>query len=188
MTAASGEPHIGLVVEGPGDRGAIPILVRKHLHMAGDFRDVVGKPLAANGLSNLTRPGGIEGFVRIAAGRPGCRAVLVIVDGDGKCVVDVAASLVPRMASRVPTFLVVADRDVEDWIFASAEALSISGIVWDPASRGLGEIRAALRPSSYTKPVDQPSLAAKIDLDLATQRSASFARFRSKIDLARALT
>ena len=43
MTAAVGEPHVGLVVEGAGDRGALPIILRMHLQQQGEYRDVLGE-------------------------------------------------------------------------------------------------------------------------------------------------
>lgn len=49
MTASSSEPHVGLVVEGAGDRDTLPVVLRAHLAATGEFRDVLGKPASVHG-------------------------------------------------------------------------------------------------------------------------------------------
>lgn len=60
MTASPSDPHIGLVVEGPGDVAAVPVLLRKWLEDRYDFRDVLAKPISCNGRDNALAPRGLE--------------------------------------------------------------------------------------------------------------------------------
>mgnify|MGYP003589878259 CR=1 FL=1 len=189
MSAAPTDPHVGLVVEGPGDLKALPIVLRKHLQATGEFRDVLGKPVPANGRSKALVPRGLEGYVATAALRPGCVGVLVVLDGEGDCVAHLGPELLARSAedSPVPVSVALADRDFEDWIYASAETLGIGIEPYNPARKGQAAIKAALKPRAYVKPVFQPRLAARIDFTLATARNPSFARLLDRFDQLRGL-
>lgn len=184
MVAAPTDPHVGLVVEGPGDKQALPILLRAHLYTAGEFRDVLGKPVPLNGRTKAFTPNGIEGYVFTAANRPGCVGVLVVLDGEGDCVARDGPSLRQRgdQVSRVPVRVALADGDFEDWLYASAETLGLGLNSYDCAQRGQSAIKRVLQPASYTKPVWQPRLASRMDLTIARSRSASLDRCLDRFD------
>jgi hypothetical protein len=171
------------VVEGRGDYGAAPIVLRKYLQSIGEYRDILGSPVNVKGVGNVSKPGGIERFVSAVGNRPGCRGVLVILDSDDNAVCELGPTLAARIqdSCACPVAVALADRDFEDWIVASAESLDL-GFGWSDTSRGLTLIEDALYPRAYTKPVDQPRLAAKIDLDLARGRSYSFNRLLERFD------
>lgn len=135
MTAGPNDPHLGLVVEGRGDLGALPILLRTALQRRGDYRDLLGGPVACHGHDKALTVGGIEGYVGTAARRPGCRAVLT----------------------------------------------------YRPTADAEGLIRSALGAVKYVKPVWQPRLAARVDLELAASRSPSLRRLLAKLDSLRPL-
>jgi hypothetical protein len=178
------QPHIGLVVEGAGDRDAIPLLLRKHLADQEIFTDVLGKPITCHGRGNATIPGGIEGYVATAAARPGCRAVLVILDGDDDPVCKLGPSLIERARSvaRVPVAVSLAEACFEDWLYASAETLEIGLDNYHADRRGLLEVKAALGKTKYIKPVWQPRLTARIDLQQARTRNRSLDRMLRRFD------
>jgi hypothetical protein len=189
MTALPADPHIGLVVEGPGDANALPILLRAHLEAAGDYRDLLAKPVACNGRDKALMPGGIEGKVATAAARPGCRGVLVVLDADR----DLPCVLGPQILSRadkispVPVAVALAQPTFEEWLVASAATLGLAGLTY-PADRDpVNAIKAALQPAKYVKPTWQPRLAARVDVNLARSRSASLARLLNRFDALRAL-
>lgn len=184
MVASPADPHIGLVVEGAGDKQALPILLRCHLHAGGEFRDVLGKPVPLHGRTKAFVPNGIEGYVAVAASRPGCVGVLVVLDGEGDCVAELGPTLRKRAddVSRVPVQIALADRDFEDWLYCSAETLHLGLGEHDRGQRGLHVIKQALRPASCTKPVWQPRLASQVDLTLARPRSASLDRCLERFD------
>ncbi|TSD10689.1 DUF4276 family protein [Curtobacterium sp. KBS0715] len=174
---------VQLIVEGPGDHGAVRVLLQRYLHEVSDFRpNMLGAPIAANGLSNLTKPGGIEGFVRIASAREGAQVVVIVADSDKECIKERAEDLLPRAAGRLPVLLALAERNFEDWIYASAETTLDAGMTYTPGANGLAQIKASQR---YTKSVDQAKLASRIDFALAASRSQSFARLVARFESTR---
>ena len=183
MAASPTDPHVGLVVEGAGDVKALPILLRAHLQTNGEFRDVLGKPVALHGRTKAFATNGIEGYVA-AASRPGCVGVLVVLDGEGDCVAEAGPLLRDRAdkASGVLVRVALADRDFEDWLHASAETLDLGLSGYVAGQRGQHALKQALKPNSYTKPVWQPRLTSKLDLPLARSRSASLDRCLRRFD------
>lgn len=184
MAADPLSPHIGLVVEGAGDRNALPVLLRAHLHSHGEFRDVLGKPVPFHGRAKALAPNGVEGYVAVAGGRPGCIGVLLVLDGEGDCVAELGPQLLSRAITNVgvPVRVVLADVDFEDWLYASAETLGLEGLAFIAGKRGASAIKHALRPATYTKTVWQPRLASRMDLDVARGRSASLHRMLQRFD------
>ncbi|TSD93232.1 hypothetical protein FOV72_20590 [Gordonia rubripertincta] len=186
MSAEVGNAHIGLVVEGRGDAGALPVVLRKFLYEQEVYGDILGKPIVANGISNALRNNGIEGFVSVAAGRPGCKAVLVVLDSDDECVVERGQVLLERSGAicAVPVVIALADRTFEDWIYASAETLELN-LDFEASRRGMSEISSSVKKVSggaYVKPTWQPRLAHRMDLDLAAGRSSSLKRLLDRFD------
>ncbi|HWE91249.1 MAG TPA: hypothetical protein VG317_17445 [Pseudonocardiaceae bacterium] len=183
MTAQPDSPHIGLVVEGPGDREAVPVLLRRYLELHGVYGDLLGKPIPCNGRGRATVANGIEGYAATAAARPGCRAVLVILDSDDDAVCKLGPELEQRVKRvvGVPVVIVLAEKCYEDWLYASAETLQIGINVHIPDRRGQVAIRMAMG-TKYIKPVWQPKLTHRVDLKLARQRSHSLNRLFEKFD------
>jgi len=179
MTAADGGPHLGLVVEGPGDANALPLLLRRFMEARADYRDLLGKPVRCNGRDKALVPRGIESYVSVAAARPGCRAVLVVLDSEGDAVCRLGPSLLERVQknTRLPVAVSLADRCWEDWLYASIETLEIgNGLKCSEESGGTGVIKRALLPGKYVKPTWQPRLTVRVDINLAAGRSRSLAR------------
>jgi hypothetical protein len=165
MTADFNSPHIGLVVEGRGDHGAAPVLLRRWLHERGIFGDILGKPIPCHGKGNATSPNGIEGFVATAAARPGCRGVLVVLDADDDLVCRLGPELLTRASSVIgkPVVICLAENDFEDWLYASIETLELGGhLQYEDGRRGAAAIAEQLRPRKYVKPTSQPRLTAKL--------------------------
>lgn len=184
MVLRSGDPHIGLVVEGPGDRGALPALLRMHLHGKDDYREILGKPVTLKGKGSATTDNGIEGYVAAAA-RPGCVGVIVLLDADD----DASCQLGPELLARaqsvvgVPVIIAIAERDFEDWIYRSVETLDLGWEgPWDPSKRGGNVIQSLMPRGGYEKPVWQPKLTHRMDLSLARSRSTSLDRLLNKFD------
>jgi len=189
MTADPSSPHIGLVVEGRGDVIALPAMLRRWLHLRNEFSDLLGKPLACNGRSKALREGGIEHFVAIVAARPGCRGVLVVMDGEGDPVCDLGPALLARCQAASagrPVAVTLAEDKYEAWLLASAETLGIVGLSYSPTRDPVSALVEALRPMKYVKPVWQPRLSQRLDFELATSRSMSLARLLARFDELRA--
>lgn len=184
MVADPREPHVGLVVEGAGDRGALPVVLRSYLHARGEYRDILGKPVPLHGRDKAFVPNGIEGYAAVAGARPGCVGVLVVLDAEGDCVAQRGPELFTRArcAIQVPVHVALADTAFEDWLYASAETLRLDGLNFDPQKSGGSMIKHALRPAAYNKPVWQPRLAARMNIDMARVRSPSFDRMLLRFD------
>lgn len=184
MTAKPTDPHIGIVVEGRGDLDAVPILLRKWLRENGINSDILGKPVQCLGRDNALKEGGIEGKVAIAAARPGCRAVIVILDGEGDAVCELGPELLTRAtegAQGKPVVVSLADGKFEDWIIASAETLGLPDLRYQPDRGSISLLKEALHPDKYIKPVWQPRLSAAVDLNIAAGRSVSLSRLLRRV-------
>lgn len=184
MTAGATDPHIGLVVEGRGELGAVPIILRAHLQQArNDFRDLLGKPVPCHGRNKALVKNGLEGYVVTAAGRPGCLGVLVILDAER----DAACVLGPNLLSRAktvtskPVAVALAESKYESWLVASVETLGLEGLQFPVRGDPVTAIRTALK-TAYVKPTWQPRLSARMDLELATGRAPSLKRMFDRFD------
>lgn len=177
MTADSTDPHVGLVVEGRGEVNALPVLLRAFLHGQGQFRDVLGKPIPANGREKALRAKGLEGYVATAASRPGCVGVLVLLDSEGDPVCELGPELLQRavQVTQKPVAVCLADPKYEAWIVASAETMELPDLQFDP-NRDPNTIVKQAVPAKYVKPTWQPRLTARMDLQLARNRSNSLDR------------
>lgn len=183
MTAPQGAPHIGLVVEGPGDKTALPLLLRQHLANRFEYADILGKPIPLKGKGSATVANGIEGYV-LAAARPHCKGILVVVDADDDPSCQLGPDLLKRAQSvtDVPVVVVVAERDYEDWLYCSVETLDLGEVRWDPSARGKNALRSLLAPEKYVKSTMQAKLTSRIDLEHARTRSTSLDRLLRKFD------
>jgi hypothetical protein len=183
LTAQPHSPHVGLVVEGRGDAEAVPLLLRKWLERRGFFGDVLGKPVTCNGRDKALKKNGLEGKVAVAAARPGCVGVLVILDGEGDPVCSLGPSLLTRVSDiAVPVAVALADSQFESWLVASAESLSLPKLSYSPTQNAEAALKQALRPEKYAKPYWQPRLTHRLDFDIALPRTKSLRRALDRFD------
>lgn len=161
-------------MEGAGDLGALPVLLRSHLQKTGEFRDVLGKPVPAHGRNKALVRGGLEGYVATAGSRPGCVGVLVVLDSEGDCLFILGRQLLARACVVIgkPVRIALAKRNFESWLYASAESLEI-GLTYDPLRDGQSAIASALKPAKYVKTIWQPRLAHRLNINVAIPRSQS---------------
>ena len=124
-------PNLASVVEGKGDRAALKILLDRLLHEEFHRTDwQVLTPEPADSAGNLLRAGGLERFVRRAAGegrRAKPDAVLVLLDGD-TAKNTTPANFVRQLDARVralglaiPVRIALAQPMYETWLIASIE-------------------------------------------------------------------
>lgn len=180
---------IGLVVEGDGEVGALPILVRRHLHETREIYDLgVARPKNSKGRGNLDAPGGVERYSQYAALSEDVCGVLVLCDADNEMVCEYGPEMQNRADSAVPNkpvMVTLAVSEFENWIVASSE--TVEGVaapdVADFESISAEPIiRSWRHPRSYVKPLHQPGYAQKLDFDLVAGRCASFARLLRSLD------
>lgn len=89
-----------LIVEGDGDRQAVPLLLRNYLSYIQDYEfRIVSNPIKAGGIRKLLSPGQLERYVPHAANRGEADSVLIILDADEHCPLDLARQCHDRIAA-----------------------------------------------------------------------------------------
>ena len=119
-------PKIVPVVEGEGEKKAVPALCYKILHELGRYDLFVSTPLVAKGVGNLLAVGGVEKFLNAAYREPDCAAVLIILDADEVCAMTLARNICSRVQAhglRQPVAIVIAACEYEAWFLASMTAM-----------------------------------------------------------------
>jgi hypothetical protein len=180
----SGLVTLSCIIEGKGERAAVPALLRR-LALERWQLSINVPPPVLRGRGELVRAGGLEKDVELAARRvTGTGGIFIILDADDDCPADLGPQLLERARRARKDMrigLVLANREYESWFLAAAESLrSVRQLPADlePPDVDVETIRGAkewlkLR-GGYNPVVDQAALTAKLDLDLAQQRSPSF--------------
>jgi hypothetical protein len=181
--------RIAAIVEGDGEREAVPILIRRIAQtMECGFVPRVLPPLRVPA-SRLLKEGEIERSVELAARKlQGKGGIVIIVDCDWEngCPAKDGPALLRRAVtarSDIPIAVVLAKKEFEAWFLAAAESLrgqcSLSADLAPPDApediRGAKEWLTARMPAghSYKETTDQPSLTAVFDIS-AARRADSF--------------
>lgn len=194
-------PKIVPVVEGVGEKYAIPALCNKLLREYNRYDiHVDNEPIEAKGRSGFTKAGGLERLAQLAWSRPDCAAVLILVDADGDCPETFAQEFTKRLLTvgvRCPVVTVVVKEEYEAWFLASLDTIAgkdLQGNPGLPAStrytgdaegkRGVKEWLTAQFPGSraYTENADQLAMTRLIDPTLARANSRSFRRLCHAIE------
>ncbi len=86
-----------LILEGEGDKEAVPLLIRRLLveHEIADFH-VQPNPIIRQTISGLRAPGQLERFLTYSVDRDG-DSVLVLLDCDDDCPKEVVETYIPRV-------------------------------------------------------------------------------------------
>lgn len=174
------------IVEGHGEVGAIPVLLRRFLAEAGVHDIGVGKPIRRK-RSELVQQASVQRSVRLALLQPECGAILIVFDSDDDCPRDLAPQIeawARTEAGAIPCGVVMANREYEAWFLASLEALrGVRGIVADASSHAApegprnakGELRRHMIPGrGYAESVDQAAMTARLDCGAAYRGCRSF--------------
>ncbi|HEX8320412.1 DUF4276 family protein [Longimicrobium sp.] len=187
------------IVEGHGEVTAVPLLIRRIVTAyAAEAYAEVGRPIRIK-RNALVQPGGIENAIELAARQTGPGdGLLVLIDADKDCPVDLATELLRRAQRQRPDRsirVVVAKSEFEAWLLASAQSLAGQrGLPQDlappPEPEAVRDAKGWLsdrtpRGRSYKPTVDQAALTQIFDLDQA-QGARSFRKFiKDVLELAR---
>jgi len=169
---------IACIVEGDGDREAVPSLLRR-------LRDdiVIQTPVKAK-RQQVVLASQLERFAAIADSNVsdggGKGAVLLILDADRDCPATLGPELRDRLRARLPhrpVGCVFAVREFESWIVAGHSDAST-------AADERRESKAWLRNryGRYVETVDQKKLTSKFDLELAVSASRSLRHLSATLD------
>lgn len=181
-------PVIASVVEGHGEEKALQGLLHRlvpHLR-EGAYADI--RPAHRLPRDQMLKPEPLAKTLTIVtARRPRPTAVLVLLDADDDCAIDLATQvrdLARNSHAHVPLTAVVAVREFEAWFLAGARGLAgHMGLPLDltpppnPESiRGAKEWLSDRMPagSTYQPPAHQPSFVQRFDLDAARHAAPSF--------------
>lgn len=182
------------IVEGDGEVEAVPVLLRRLCAVIAPSSSVEILKMIRLPRTKLRVAGELERAVELAARKSQPRgAVLVLMDADDDCPLELAGAISARIQgvySQVPKGIVLAKREFEAWFLAAAESLAghrglppdlvpprdpeaVSGAKeW--LSRAMGAVR------SYRETLDQPALAARMDLGQA-RACRSFRKLESEL-------
>jgi hypothetical protein len=174
---------IGLVVEGHGEVKAVPVLFRRiGIDIDPSVNLEVLRPIRRPRGSLVKKPDEreLERAVELAALKARPRGgVFVLLDSDDDC----PAELAPRLLARaevagmgLPVSVILPQREFEAWFLVAAESIrGKRGLPIDlvpPPNpeeiRGAkGWLRERMHGRVYSETIDQPALAAIIDLNQA---------------------
>ena len=179
MTTAA--PGIVPIVEGPGDQGAAPVLLRRVLYEQMGVSIDVKSPKKANDKGALIKR--LENFLAYARSTPGCAAILVLLDSDDDCPKELGADLARRARASgvgIPVAVVCAKRKYENWFLAADEDFTGDAEEYGGAKKWLTDRMPAGLIYKETK--DQPALTATMDIEATFQASRSFRRLYSALE------
>ncbi len=189
-----------LLVEGDGDRQAVPLLVRRLFQQIGRPECMPApSPIRCGDLRKLARPGEIEKFVTYACSRPDGDSVLLIVDCDDDCPREVVVGLCQRVQPIAERFskrvgVALMYREFETLFLYSIQDLAdhYPGLRWsledlDPERdwtriRGAKEeLRRWMSGATYKETRDQARFVSALDLEALQDRCRPFAHLASTI-------
>jgi len=187
---------VSAIVEGDGEVRALPILLRRigEWQTPDSFAEIL-PPIRVPRMSFLNRPQEFSRHLQLAGAKCGDSGwVLILLDADDDCPKALGEQLRERARQIIPhrhLAVVLANREYEAWFIAAAASLD--------GQRGLRIAHEdghadAERPrdakgwlatrksdrSGYHEVTDQPALSARMDLQMAFDRSRSFRKLCSE--------
>ncbi len=180
------------IVEGQGEGGAVPILLRRIWELLGGEYIEIFTPFRCS-KQKLLQASEMMRILDLAISRLGTSSfgddpalIILVLDADN----DLPCILGPQILARAKTLradadvsCVIANVEFETWFVAAAESLArfldLSGGDAVPRKpeetrQGKGWIQKRFRGDKYTPAFDQPRLTQAMDLTLCRSRSPSF--------------
>lgn len=182
--------QVSSIVEGDGEVRALPVLLRR----IGEWRTPdcctqILPPIRVSRMSLLNKPQEFSRHLQLAALKCGEQGwILILLDADDDCPMEIGQKLREQARQIVPhrrVAVVLANREYEAWFIAAAASLDGQRGLRITADDALTEAErprdakgwlAVRKPdrSGYDPITDQPALSARMDLQLAHDRSRSF--------------
>ena len=169
--------RIATIVEGHGEVGAVPVLLRRIAErVSPEIALDLPRPIRVP-RNKVVRAGELERAVALAAARAGADGcILILLDANGDCPAQLAPRLLGRAVSARPDRdirVVLAKMEYEAWFLAAAASLGIGGGVEPPGDPeavrdAKGWLSARMRAGGpYRATLHQAAFSAAFDLDLA---------------------
>ena len=180
------------IVEGDGEVGASPVLLRRIGEwLTPDKVLNIGRPIRVHRGQFLNREEIFRKQILLASNMcPAPGLILIVLDADDDCPRELGAILLGKAAAIVPDrniSVVLPNREYEAWFLASAASLNGKrGFTCPVALPDAESIRGAkqwmskqIKQGAYHEVVDQPAFSAHMDLQLAHNNSRSFRKLCS---------
>lgn len=182
------------IVEGDGEVAALPIVLRRLKERFGPVEHVnISAPIRVYKDRFLNREDEFRRHLLLAAAKCGEAGwILVLLDADDACPMELADSIRQRALAHIPhrrLAIVIANREFEAWYIASAKSLNgVRGFTFEnepppDAERprdAKGWMRERMTKRAYGETTDQPAFAARFDIDEAAENSRSFRKMCSE--------
>jgi hypothetical protein len=176
------------IVEGHGERDAVPVLLRRLIFEAGAVGLKVARPIRQK-QNQLLKEDSLKRAVELAKRQDDCGAILVIFDSEDDCPKTLGPKLdgwAKEAARPFPCAVVLAHREYEAWFLAAIESLrGVRGIRPDAEPprdpEGIRGAKEAVEERmktgcSYLETGDQAALSERFDFKKAYQGCRSFRR------------
>lgn len=189
---------IACIVEGHGEVTSLPLLIRRLAEWRSEAAWVdVERPIRVKRDRFLNRDEEFRRYLLLAAEKSGPEGwLLILLDADDDCPVELAKKIIERAYSLLPTHkisTVIANREYEAWFIASAASLNGSrGLLIDPIDLvhdpdlprdAKGWIGERMKGNTYGPTTDQPAFTQIMDLQIAHERSRSFRKLCTEWDI-----
>jgi len=188
------------IVEGQSELETVPNLMRRIIAEKGITGVEIAKPIRIR-RNQIIKPTELEKAAKYALLRENVGAIVLLIDADDDCPRDFAPRLITHLESCVPhcsVAVVLAKREFESWFIGGISSLrNVRGIRVDatppPDPESIRDAKTWIRNQmkghpKYVEVLDQPALAAKMDLKLVAEKCPSFHKFvRDTIRVARAV-
>ena len=177
---------VGVVVEGHGEREALPILLRR---IAADFcpeLDLRIEEPIRHSRGRLVKEEGLKRAVGLAVLKAGGEGFLVVlIDSDDDCPKELAPTLrgwIAEARADIDFTCVLARREFEAWLLAGIESLrGRRGIPLDAEvsedpeedANPKAHLDRLMGSRDYSETLDQPAFAAVFDYEAAAAKSRS---------------
>ena len=164
--------NIQPIVEGHGEVGAVPVLLRRLLEEVQAWEIRVNRPIRRT-RSQFIQRNELEKTVELARHQTNCGAILILFDSDNDCPAELGPMVqgwAVGASGGVPCEVVMAHREYESWFLAAIESLrGQRGIRTDADPHPVPEIPRGAKEQlearmhvggSYMETTDQPAFSA----------------------------
>ena len=119
------------IVEGHGEKEALPVLLRRLCNEASAWAVEIGSPIRRP-RNKLASEHGVMQAVAIARRQPACEAILIAFDGDRDCPAELGPKVrgwAAAAAGDLPCEVVLPHREYEAWFLAAIESLRTHDLI-----------------------------------------------------------